>query len=121
MVCVFARETSAPLTSLVKSIDSKIAKNDGLKAFVVVLTDDEVKTTRALKKVAADAGVANVPLTLMDDPKGPASYKIDRDADVTVLMWKGAEVKVSRAYKKGELTEAAVSSIIADLPKILGD
>jgi hypothetical protein len=121
VVCVFARETSEPLTSLVKSIDAEIANNNNLKSFLVVLTDDGDKTAGTLKKMAADCRLKHVPLTLVESPSGPPSYKIAEDADVTVMMWKGTEVKVNHAYKKGGLTEADVKSLVSELPKILGD
>ena len=121
MVCVFARKTEGPLTSLVKSIDAEIAKNKKLKSFVVVLTDDSGKTAKTLKAMAADCRLKSVPLTLVADPKGPGDYEIAQDADVTVMMWKGTEVKVNHAYKAGALTEADVKTIVAELPKILGD
>lgn len=119
MVCVFARETSEPLTGLVKQIDEQIAKNGKLKSFVVVLTDDADATSEQLKAMAADSGLKNVPLTLVESPAGPPSYKIAKDADVTVMMWKGTEVKVNKSFAKGKMTEADAKAIIADLPKIL--
>ncbi len=121
MVCVFARQTSEPLTSLVKQIDAEIAKNSKLKSFVVVLTDDADKTADALVQMAKDCRLKNVPLTLVESPAGPPAYKIAEDADVTVLMWKGGEVKVNRGYGKGKLTEDEVKTIVSDLPKILRD
>ena len=76
MVCVFARETSERLTSLVKKIDSQIDQKAGLKSFVVVLTDDADKTAKTLKTMAEKAKIKNVPLTLVESPSGPPAYKI---------------------------------------------
>ena len=56
MVCVFARKTSEPLTSLVKQIDKKIGENKKLKSFVVLLTDKGDKSAEDLRKLAKDAG-----------------------------------------------------------------
>ncbi len=121
MVCVFARKTSEPLTSLVKKIDEKIGANNKLKAFVVVLTERTDKTAAGdLKKLAEDAGIKNIPLTLHQDPVGPADYEIAKDADITVLLWKGVKVKANHAYK-GELTDKDIRDIVADIPKVLGD
>ena len=121
MVCVFARKTSEPLASLVKKIDEKIGENKKLKAFVVVLTERTDKTAAGeIKKLAEDAGIKNVPLTLHQDPVGPADYEIAKDADITVLMWKGAKVRANHAYK-GELTDEEIDAILADVPKVLGD
>ena len=121
MVCVFARKTSEPLASLVKKIDEKIGEDNELKAFVVVLTERTDKTAAGdLKKLAEEAGIKNVPLTLHQDPVGPADYELSKDADVTVLMWAGHKVKVNHAFK-GELTEEDIRTIVADIPKILGE
>jgi hypothetical protein len=115
---VFARETSDSLTSLVKSLDAEIAKNGKLKSFVVILNDQD-ETAKALRAVAAKAAIAHVPLTMSEKTTGPPGYQIHKDAEVTVLMWRGSQVKVNHAYKKGDFTEADVKTIIADLPKIL--
>ena len=120
MVCVFARKTSEPLASLVKQIDKKIGENGKLKSFVVILTKEGDKTKEDLKKLAADASIKHVPLTMHQDPVGPPDYEIAKDADIMVLMWKGHRVKVNDAYK-GEVTEDQVSTIIADIFKVLGD
>ena len=119
MACVFARQTSEPLASFVKSLDAEIAKDKSLKSFVVVLTDDADKTSATLKELADQCGVKNIPLTLVESPAGPPSYKIARDADITVMMWRGQEVKVNHAFTKGGMTEADVKTIISELPKIL--
>lgn len=121
MVCVFARETSAPLTSLVKQLDAEISKNSDLKSFVVVLTDDADTTAAKLNSMATDCRLKNVPLTLIESPAGPPAYKIAKGADVTVMLWKGTSVKANHVYTKGGLTEADVKTILADLPKILKD
>jgi hypothetical protein len=106
---------------LVKKIDAEITKKPALKSFVVVLTDDGDKTADTLKTMAKDCRLKHVPLTLVESPAGPPDYKIAKDADVTVMMWKGTEVKVNHAYSKGKMTDTDVNSIVADISKILGD
>ena len=119
MVCVFARKTSEPLASLVKQIDKKIGENARLKSFVVIMTKDGEKTGNALKKLAAEAGVKHVPLTMIGEKDGPPDYEISSDADTTVIMWKNHEVKFTHGYK-GELSDKDVSTIVSDIPKLLG-
>jgi hypothetical protein len=109
------------LTSLVKQIDERIAKDHKLKAFVVVLTDDHAKTSAKLKALATEAKIKDVPLTLIEGAKGPADYQIAKDADVTVMMWKGGKVKINRAFAKGRMTEDEVKTIVSDIPKLLSD
>jgi hypothetical protein len=119
VVCVFARKTSEPFTSLVKQIDEKLGENSKLKAFVVVLTDQGEKTATELKELAAKAGVKHVPLTMHQDRAGLPDYELSRDADVTVLMWNHHRVKFNHAFK-GELSEQDIRAIVDDVPKLPG-
>jgi predicted transcriptional regulator len=120
VVCVFARKTSEPLASLVKQIDQKIGENGKLKSFVVVMTKDVEKTALALKKLAKEASVKNVPLTMIGEKNGPPDYEISAEADITVLMWNEGKVKVNFAYK-GELTEKDIDTVVSGIPKVLSD
>ena len=120
MVCVFARKTSEPLASLVKQIDSKIGENRGLKGFVVLTPKKGEHPAGALEKLAKDAGIKHVPLTIGESPDGPPDYELARDADITVLMWKHHQVKVNHAFK-GELTDTDIAAIVADIPKLVAD
>lgn len=115
---MFTRTTSEPLTSLVKQVDAEINKNGKLKSFVVYLTDDPDKDAAILKKMATTSGLKNVPLTITDDAGGPPSYSIAKDAEVTVLMWRGGKVAANHSFAAGKLDEAGVAAIVADLPKI---
>jgi predicted protein tyrosine phosphatase len=120
VVCVFARKTSEPLTSLVKQIDRKIGENNRLKSFVVITTQQKDATAEELKKLAQDAKIQHVPLTMFGEPGGPPDYELARNADITVLMWKEHKVKVNHAFR-GELTDQDIRSIVADIPQVLGD
>jgi hypothetical protein len=115
---VFARTTSEPLASLVKQIDKKIGENPSLKSFVVIMTKDFETTKDNLKKLAKEAGVKNVPLTMIGEKNGPPDYEISADADITVLMWNQGAVKVNHAFK-GELTKKDIETIVSGIPKLL--
>jgi hypothetical protein len=117
VVCIFARQTSEPLTSLVKKIDEQIAQNPELKSFVVVLTDDADRTAEELEAMAKDGGIKHAPLTVVESPSGPPAYKIAEDADVTVMMWKNGEVRSSRGFK-GALTDQDIAAIVADAAEL---
>jgi hypothetical protein len=122
VVCVFARRITAPLTSLLKQLEARIASGkDGLKALVVFLTDDPKETAQKLEALAAQCVLVDVPLTLVNNPYGPQDYKIADDAEVTILMWKGPTVRVNRAYSRGGMTEADVKDVVSDLPKVMKD
>jgi hypothetical protein len=122
VVCVFARRTSAPLTSLFQQLDDRIAHgNDGLKALVVFLADDPKETATKLEALAAECSLEHVPLTLANNRHGPQDYKIAEDAEVTILMWRGPTVRVNRAYARGGMTQADVKDVFSDLPKVMKD
>jgi hypothetical protein len=116
---IFAREISDPLTSLVKQIDSATALHADKKmgSFVVFLSD-----TKDLDKTLADhAKKEKIEHTVLsvDAPEGPKGYKVDKDADVTVVLYVKKHVKVNHAFHKGELSASGIEKIMEDLPKIL--
>jgi hypothetical protein len=104
---------------LVKQIDKKIGEESQLKSFVVVTTRQK-SVSDDLTKLAKDADIKHIPLTMYGEPGGPPNYELSKDADITVLMWKNHKVKVGHGFK-GELTEQDIHTIMADIPKVLGD
>jgi hypothetical protein len=116
---VFARETGTGLTSLVKQLDAAVGKNKAanMRGFVVMLTDSD-KAEGQLKALAEKEGVKNVSLAV-DNPTGPPSYKIAKDADIVVVFYKNKKVVVNHAFKKGEINDKAIAQVVADVPKIL--
>ena len=123
MVNVFAREITDNLTSLVKQIDEKINENADQKmaGFLVLLTDDPDAAEPRLKELAEKHKIEKTPLTVYDGLAGPENYKIDKYADVTVMMWVGGQVKVNYVFEKGKLDKQAVATVVKDTAKILKD
>ncbi len=121
MIVVFAREITDNLTSLVKQIDASVGENKGkgLKAFVVLLTDDPDAGSKQLDELAKKHDIKNTPLTIYEGVSGPEKYKIAKDADVTVLMWTKRRVQVNHAFAKGKLTDETVKTVVGDTSKIL--
>jgi hypothetical protein len=116
---IFAREVSDSLTSLVKKIDAATVKNSAARmgSFVVFCSDDEGLKDK-LKELAEKEHLKKTILTL-DNPSGPSKYEVAKDADITVILYNEREVKVNRAYKKGELSNKEIEAIVADIPKII--
>lgn len=123
VVNIFAREMTPALASLVKKVDEQIAKNGDkdLSGFVVVLTEDADGAGEKLTALAKDKSIKKTPLTVFEGEAGPPNYKIAKDADVTVMMWVGSEVKVNKAFAAGKLDDKAVEEIVAKIPTILED
>lgn len=104
------------MTSLVKQIDKKL---DGkVVGYAVFLTEDSDGTETAIKKLANDNGIEKLPLTIFEGNTGPKPYKVSQDADVTVHMWVGRKVVANHAFGKGELNDAAIGKIVAEIPTV---
>jgi hypothetical protein len=123
VVNVFARSITDDLASLVKQLDAKVGANKDkqMRAFVVFITDDPDAMETKIKAFAKKAKIKNVPLTLIEGKAGPPKYKVAKDAEVTVMMWKGQKVRVNHAFRKGELNKKSVKKIVADTKIVLAD
>jgi hypothetical protein len=121
VVSIFTRKMDAEVQALVDELDSVVGANGEkqMAAFVVVLSEDEEADSATLTKVAKEKSIEHTPLTIYEGVTGPPAYKIAKDADVTVLMWKGQTVKVNHAFAPGKLDEKAVKAIVADTKQIL--
>jgi hypothetical protein len=103
------------LTSLVKQFDAAVGEKK-IKSFVCFLSDDE-KLPDQLKELAKKEKIKNTPFAI-DNPAGPDAYKIAKDAEVTVLLYKAHTVEANHSFRKGELTADAVEKVVKDLSKI---
>jgi hypothetical protein len=120
VICVFARTTSDSLGRLVKQIEAQIDEKKNLKCYVVIMSQHGENLIGDIRKLAADTAIKYTPVTISDGPDSPADYRISKDADVTVLMWRRGVVKANRAYK-GALTDQDIQTIVSDIPQILTD
>ncbi len=121
VVMVFARQTDPALATLVKELDQLIAKNESKKfsAFVNLIGTDQKALEVKAKELGTKNKVERVPVVVpVDLPNGPESYKINPEANVTVLIYKNGTVEANHAIA-GKLAEDHVKSIVADTAKIL--
>src|SRR4051812_22098952 len=106
---VFARTADDPnVTKLVKALDKATEQNTKCEmgSFVVYLSGDE-KLESKLKDLAQKEGLKKIVLSI-ESPEGPAPYKINKDADVTVLLYTERTVKANYAFEKGKLDAKAI-------------
>jgi|TARA_B100000809_G_scaffold253959_1_gene290598 hypothetical protein len=109
------------LAGLVKKVDSLVEKNAGkqMKSFVVLLTDDPDGAEKELQAFAKKHGISNVPLTFYEGIAGPPNYKIAKDADVTVMLWRNLRVSANHSYAKGALNSKTAQKVLDSTSKIL--
>jgi hypothetical protein len=118
VVLVFGREITDPLTKLTKRLDAEVGKKKAarLRAVLVILREDD-ETERTLKGVGERQEIEKISLAIMaDDPK---LYKLSQQADVTVVVYERNTVKVNHAFRKGELSDKAIDTILADVSKVV--
>jgi hypothetical protein len=116
---IFARDVSEPLVSLIKKLDAEVEKHRkfDMGCFVVFLGDQE-KLQPKLTEVARKQQLKHVILAI-DAPAGPEGFKVAKEADVTVVLYERHTVAANHAFAKDKLTDKAVETILADVPKIL--
>jgi hypothetical protein len=119
VVMIFARDATEPVTKLIKKVDEATAKHKqhDMGSFVVFLSDSPALKEK-LKGVATKEGIKHCVLSI-DEPTGPKGYEVDKDADVTVVLYTNRNVKANHAFRKGELKDREIERVVADVTKIL--
>ena len=92
----------------------------GSEAKAVVFCNDNESLKGRLKDLAKNEKLKEMVLSI-DQPTGPEAYKVSKDADVTVVLYNNRVVKANYSFKKGDLKEADIKSIMQDLEKMLAD
>lgn len=115
---VFAREATPAVAKLLKELDAATVKNEKAKmGSYAVFCSDKDGLDKQLEKLAKDQKLSMLVLAI-DNPAGPEKYKIAKDADVTVVLYTNFEVKANHTFRKGELTDAAITKVVGDVAKI---
>ncbi|MBM3993587.1 MAG: hypothetical protein FJ303_05465 [Planctomycetes bacterium] len=83
-----------------------------------VFCSDKEGLDKQLEKLAGEQKLTKLVLSI-DNPAGPKSYNIAKDAEVTVLLYTEFTVKANFAFRKGDLNDAAIAKVVADVSKIV--
>jgi hypothetical protein len=113
---VFARDLTPQVATLIKQIDVANKKDGEMGSFAVFCSDDE-KLADKLKEFAAKEKIEKLVLTI-DNPTGPKAYNIAKDAEVTVLYYNEFKVAANHSFRKGEMKDADVARVAADVKTI---
>jgi hypothetical protein len=122
-VVIFARTATDALGKLVIQLDKAIGdhKKEELRAWATFLSDDQLNLDPKLVKWSQKYAIRGVPLGIFEDPLGPPSYRLAKDADVTVLMFVKQKVVANFALRSGELNDDKVKEVMNTLPRIIGE
>src|SRR5262249_48611514 len=121
-VIIFARSLSAPLGKLVAGLDRALAeyKKNDLRGWGTILHEDQSKLDPEVLKWAKKHAIKTTPVGVFEDTDGPPSYRIHRDADVTVLLAVKQKVVANFAFRAGEMKDKQVATVLETIPKITG-
>ncbi len=120
-VVIFVRSLSEPLGKLVGRLDQAVRdhKKDELRAWVTFLSDNQLALDPQVVRWAEKYAVSSMPLGVFEDRDGPPSYRLGRDADVTVVVFVKRRVVADFAFRAGELNDEQAGRVLKALPKIL--
>jgi hypothetical protein len=121
-IIVFARTMTDPLGKLLQGLDKSIVDNktSELRAWTTFLGEDPLKLDPLLVEWGKKQALVNVPLGAFAGADGPPTYKLAREADVTVLLFVKQKVVANFAFRSGELTEAKVGDVLKAVPQLVG-
>jgi len=123
-VIVFAHALTDPLGKLVVQLDKAVTdhKKADLHVWVTFLSNQQLELDAKVVKWSERFAIRAVPLGIFDeDPLGPPSYRLSKDADVTVLMFVKQKVVANFALRAGELNDDKIKEIMSALPRIVSE
>jgi len=119
-VAIFARSTDNPaLHKLLAALDEATVKNAkaDMHSFAVFCSTEE-KLEPKLKELAEKTKLKSLVLAI-EGAEGPEKYDINKDADVTVIIYKDRRVVANHTFAKGKLTDKDAEKVVADVAKIV--
>lgn len=115
VVMVFARSADEKLAKLLKKIEEEVEEHQSEKlvSFVNMIGTDSDSLKKASAEFAAKHGIKKIAFVVPEDTKdGPPEFKIAPDADVTVVCYKGGQVKANHAFAKGSLSDEKIEAVV---------
>ncbi len=122
-VMVFASRPSENLTSLIRNLDKAAAtsgKPDDKIGACVIVTESNPETQAALTKIASQENLKHVILGMLD-AREVKHYKLNPEAEATVLLYSKRVVRANHSYKPGELTLKTAEELGAEAGKFLAN
>jgi hypothetical protein len=123
MVMIFSRKPDRALGTLVKKLDAVVARNKdehNMGSFVSLIGERPEELATASKTIVQETKVQNVAFVVpKDQPNGPEEYRLNPEAETTVLIYVKGKVVASHGVAPGDLTDEKSEQILADTAKIL--
>jgi len=125
---VFVRDASEigkPVVNLLQKLDEAVDKfhNARLKGFAVFLSEDYAKEENRkevlarMDEVVKKADLKHV-VVAVDGPTGPEAYHLNKDVDVTVILYEKHKVVANFAFLKDKLNAQDTNAILTAVAKL---
>lgn len=120
-VLIFARTPNEPLGKLAAQLDKAVAANKAadVRAWITFLHDDQPAFDPQVVRWTQKYGLKTIPAGVFEDLVGPPSYKLAREADVTLVLFVKRKVVANFAFRAGELTDEAAVEVMKAFPRII--
>jgi hypothetical protein len=119
-VAIFARNPDDPvLQKLMLGLEeaTKTHAKAEFTSYAVFCSSDE-KLEGKLKALAEKSKLKNL-IVALDKEAGPEKYNINKDVDVTILLYKDYTVSANYTFDKGKLGEKDVETILSGVSKLV--
>lgn len=112
-VVVFSRAMTDSLGKLVRGLDQAAQdhKKADLRAWVTFLNEDQAKFDPQVVAWSRQQNLKGTPLAVFEDVVGPPTYRLNRAAEVTVLLFVKQKVVRNFSFKDAALTEGQIEEI----------
>jgi hypothetical protein len=120
-VIVFARTPNDALGKLAAGLDKAVAehKTAELRSWITFLSDESKDLEDKIVKWGRTHGLRGIDLGIFEDADGPPSYKLARDADVTVILYVKRKVVADFAFRVDELTDERIAEVLKTVPGLI--
>lgn len=118
---IFARSLTDPLGKLAAKLDRAVT--DGIapdfRAWMTLLSvGPQPATEENLANWGRKHGIRQMPLGVFDDDTGPPAYRLNRQVDVTVILFVKQKAVATFAFKTGELNDERIAGVVTALAKL---
>lgn len=123
MIVVFARNLTDPLGKLTAGLDKALGdhKAADLRGWVTFLHPDQPALDGKVIDWGKKHAIRSMPLGIFEDADGPPSYRLARDAEVTVLFAVKQKVVANFAFRAGELNDERLAEVLKAIPQVVGE
>ena len=122
VVAIFSRSTDQTVSKLVKELDGVVQSNKDKKmaSFVNLLGADPNSLKTAAEALVKESNATQIAVVVPDEhDTGPANYRLNPKADVTIVIYNRGRVEANYALTPGLLNDNVIKQISTSATKMV--